>query len=243
MPTRRLPRTDDERSNALSTCLDKSNSITDPAKRLITPDQFTLLGSTASAWAAARNSQGPLLAAQSASTKTANAAADKLRRLISHYIQVMNLAIDRGEIAASDRALYQLDVSSASVPALTAVADLKLWAGRIADGESKRVAAGGPPMAMPGAAQVADALTAFNEADSAQSNAKTAFDAGQETVNALRPGADTLIKDLWDTIEFTLRNDDAPSLRRKAREWGVAYDGDETPVEDPAPAPTPAPNP
>lgn len=56
-----------------------------------------------------------------------------------------------------------------------------------------------------------------------------------------RPTVDGVVKDLWDTIEFNLRAEDASSLRRKAREWGVAYDGveeEEAPPVPPAP-PTP----
>ena len=49
---------------------------------------------------------------------------------------------------------------------------------------------------------------------------------------------DLLIKDLWNTIEFNLRTDDPTSLRRKAREWGVVYDGDE---EEEPPTPPPGP--
>ena len=65
-----------------------------------------------------------------------------------------------------------------------------------------------------------------------------AFDLAQEAVADQRPAVDDLIKDLWDTIEFNLRNEEASSLRRKAREWGVVYDeADE--AEPPTPPPTP----
>jgi hypothetical protein len=52
---------------------------------------------------------------------------------------------------------------------------------------------------------------------------------------------DALIKDMWDTIEFNLRSHDAPSLRRRAREWGVYYAL--RPGETPEPEPTPPPGP
>ena len=63
--------------------------------------------------------------------------------------------------------------------------------------------------------------------DSGQSTAKDAYDVGQEAVAAQRPDVDALIKDLWDSIAFALRADEPSSLRRKAREWGVFYLGDE----------------
>jgi hypothetical protein len=243
MPRRQLPRSNDARTKALNACLAKANATTDPAQRLISPDQIMRLSNSAGQWGTVTGSLADLLRAQTLATKLDGERFDKLAQLISHYIQVMNLAIDRGEIPAEDRALYQLDVNDGNVPSLTAADDVKLWAGRVITGEGKRVAAGGPPMAMPTAAQVALALEHFNEAELAQSNAKTAYDLGQEAVNALEPGVDDLIKELWDTIEFALRNDDPSSLRRKAREWGVVYDGDaaDTATPTPAPAATTAP--
>ena len=42
-----------------------------------------------------------------------------------------------------------------------------------------------------------------------------------------------------DTIEYNLRANDPTSLRRKAREWGVTYDNDETEAPVPPVPPTP----
>ena len=102
-----------------------------------------------------------------------------------------------------------------------------------------RVLAGGTAMAMPSAAQVATAFTAFNGAEITQTSAKTAYDLGQEAVSNQLPAVDALILDLWDTIEYNLRANDPTSLRRKAREWGVTYDNDET--EAPVPPVPPVP--
>lgn len=91
-------------------------------------------------------------------------------------------------------------------------------------------------MAMPSAAQMATAFSAYTSADATQSTAKTNYDLAQEAVASPRVATDALILDLWDTIEYNLRANDPPSLRRKAREWGVVYDGDEeAPPAPPAP--------
>ena len=76
---------------------------------------------------------------------------------------------------------------------------------------------------MPSAAEVSTALTAYEGELAFQTAAKDALDGEQEDVNALRPAADQLIKDIWDEVEFALRQLDPPSLRRRAREWGVTY--------------------
>ena len=39
----------------------------------------------------------------------------------------------------------------------------------------------------------------------------------------LRRVVEALIIDVWDTAELRLRQHDAPSRRRAAREWGVLY--------------------
>ena len=238
MPSRRLPRTNDDRSTAMSLCTVKYNATPNPADKLITSTQFGTLSLRATTWNTARDTLPPLLRAQTTATNAVNAAVTVLERIISHFIQVFNMAIARGGFTASDRTYYQLDESSDVVPPLASGADLRLWAGRIASGETVRVAAGGAPMAMPSAAQVATVFSTYTSADATQTTAKTNFDLGQEAVSNQIAATDLLILDLWDTIEFNLRANDPTSLRRKAREWGVVYDGDAALPPPPVP-PTP----
>ena len=96
-----------------------------------------------------------------------------------------------------------------------------------------------PYQSWPTIAQVNTAATNCTTAENAQSTAKGSFDLAQESVAELRPTVDAVIKDLWDTIEFNLRADAPPSLRRKAREWGVVYDEDEEETVPPTPPPAP----
>ena len=93
-------------------------------------------------------------------------------------------------------------------------------------------------MAWPTIAQVNAAAAACAAAENIQSGAKDAYDDAQEAVANDRPTVDAAIKDAWDTIEFNLRADAPPSLRRKAREWGVVYIGED---EEPAPPAPPVP--
>jgi len=237
MPTRKLPRTDDERSTALTTCAAKYNATAAPA-RLITVAQFNTLGGTLSPWGAARTALAPALQAQTAATAAVDTALITSVRVNSHFIQVLNFAIERGTLAASARSYYQLPVTHAQVPDMNTVADALLWAGRLATGETARLADGGAALAWPAIGEVNSASAACAAAETTQSSAKSGFDIAQEDVGDQRPTVDPVIKDLWDTIEYNLRADAPPSLRRKAREWGVVYDGEEEAPAPPAP-PTP----
>lgn len=241
MPTRKLPRTDDERSAALSTCAAKALN-TAPANWLITSAQNSTLSATLSQWRSNRDAMPPALHAQTAATAAVDTALGKCARYNSHFIQVINLAIERGDLPASVRSYYQLPLAHAEVPLMNTCPLALLWAGNLKNGETARVAAGGAAMSWPTIAQVNTAATNCTNAESAQSTAKGSFDLAQESVAELRPTVDAVIKDLWDTIEFNLRADALPSLRRKAREWGVVYDGDEEEAAPPAP-PTPPPAP
>ena len=103
------------------------------------------------------------------------------------------------------------------------------------------VAADGPALTWPAIAEVIAAALALQNNENLQSTAKDAFDAAQEAVASQRPAVDAWIKDAWDTIEFNLRADELSSLRRKAREWGVFFEGDEEVEPPPAPPAPPEP--
>ena len=238
MPKRRLPRADDARTAALSTCLAKYNATAAP-DRLISAAQFVTLNGALSPWRAATGALGPALQAQTDATPLAESTLATSVRFTSHFIQVINFAIERGALPASTRSYYQLPVTHAEVPDMNTCPDALLWAGRLSTGETARIADGGAPMAWPTIAEVNTAAAACAAAELVQSNAKDTFDIAQKNVSDLRPTVDPVIKDDWDTIEYNLRNETPPSLRRRAREWGVVYEGEEEEETPPAPPPTP----
>ena len=237
MPSRKLPRTDDQRTFALNTANNKAAS-TAPGLWLITNAQYTQLQAILSPWRGARQVVADALAEQVAATTLAKSTLLLLIKNISHFIQVLNMAIDRGVLPASVRAYYDLPVSHPEVPDINTPAEAQEWAVKISTGEANRIADGGTALAWPSAAQVEAARVAAANAENAQSTKKDAYDSAQSILAAQRPAADAFIKDLWDTIEFNLRAETAASLRRRAREWGVAYEGDEE-EEGPTPPPTP----
>lgn len=170
-------------------------------------------------------------------------AADTLRMIVSHFIQVYQMGIARGDFAAAGRAVYELSVNEETVPNLDAEAALLLWADRIVKGDPRRVPQfSEAPMAMPAASAVAAALQSYHEKLEAQTEAKDQLEAEQADVIDLRAEADQVIRDVWDEIEFALRQLEAPTLRRRAREWGVVYaqrpgEPEESSGETPTPAP------
>jgi hypothetical protein len=223
MPYRALPDSDATRIAAIDACLAKAATLP-AADRPYPAALHTELGTAGPAFAAEAQQAGTALSAQSAATSEATLDFLALQTVTSHYFQVVNLAVARGVIPREARAHYQLDISNATVPDLITQADVVLWAGRVASGETARMALpGAVAMAMPSAAEVATAASAYEASAKTQTTAKDTYDGEQNDVAALRPGVDKLIRDIWDYIEFALREDPAPSRRRKAREWGLTY--------------------
>jgi hypothetical protein len=66
---------------------------------------------------------------------------------------------------------------------------------------------------------------------------RNTYDDERQDFAALRAPVDKLIKNIWDHIEFTYREDPGPSKRRKSREWGLTYVTRPGETPDPGEAP------
>ena len=243
MPFRRLPDTDATRTQAL-TAASQKNATVAPADSLISAGTAASLATFLPQWEKETADRSNALAAQTASTAVLDGIGARLRMTVSHFFQVYQLAIARGVFSPSGRASYELSVNEETVPALTTEADLLLWADRIVKGEARRLAnLAEPAMAMPAASEVENLLLSYQTELASQTTAKDALDGEQQDITNLRPVADRIIRDIWDEVEFALRRLDPPSLRRRAREWGVFYalrPGEPAEPETPEPTPPPA---
>lgn len=224
MPIINRPRTDTERQQALGVAKAKADAVTTAGGTLAfsTPTR-SRLDIFLPSFVTEISERGSALTAQAAASAAIDPERDELRTHISHFFQVFNLGVARGVYPASDRGHYQLAVSSERVPDLASDVDLVQWANNIKIGDAARIAAGGAPMANPTAAEVDAKLTVLLPLLQQLTTTKDTYDTEQEDVAALRPEADDIIADVWDEVLFTYRKDEAPSMRRKAREYGVVY--------------------
>lgn len=139
------------------------------------------------------------------------------------FLDALQNAIRRGVFHESVRALYALPVEKRWRPKIQTEADVLEWGQNIHAGETKRIALGGAPITFPSLAEVDAATLDFKTKNNQQSNDKYAFDTAQEELAAISKKADQLIRRCWNEIEAAYDEGDKPSMRRKAREWGVVY--------------------
>lgn len=139
MPYRRLPNTDAARIRALKAALRKGEKLDDintlaysfPLKQKIdvflTKFEIAITNSKAAREKQVENSQK-----FSELTK-------KARLYISHFIQVLNFTIARGELKPQARTFYDLDEDDSKVPSLLTEQELLTWGEKVINGEQERI--------------------------------------------------------------------------------------------------------
>lgn len=222
MPFRQLPRSDGDRLQALEAAAAKAAAV-DPADLAFTAATKTTLDATLPQFRTELQERGTALGAQVEATTALTAQRERLRMWTSHFFQNLNFGVARGVFQAGDRAFFQLPTSQESLPGMSSEADLLMWSQRVVDGETARVAAGGTAIPFPTSTEVGAERATYVTLQADQSTKRDAADSEQEDVEALRDSIDELVADIWDEVEFTFRKDAPPSLRAKAREYGVVY--------------------
>ncbi|MFA7359680.1 MAG: carboxypeptidase-like regulatory domain-containing protein [Candidatus Kapaibacterium sp.] len=220
--TRKLPHSDFSRNIALKIAYIKKGLVA-PADLAITPQTITKLNATQPLFSNRMNNRASALEAQSSATVLKTTAQEKTKTIISHFIQVFNLGVEREDYPKSARAFYKLDVNSNSVPPLIKESDIIYWGEQLITGEAARIADGGEKMTNPTIEVVISKYEDFMTQNNIQSTMKDAYDTAQEQVSSMRPDVDGLILKIWDEVETFYNQDPPPSKRRYAREWGVAY--------------------
>ncbi len=225
--TRRLPRTDEERTIAINKAKNEL-AIVLPAEITITPSTKVRLLSIFTDWKDANDDIQLSEAAKTNATILVETTRNNCSMFIRHFIMVFNFGVERGVYPAGDRNFYYLDAGSDALPALGTEEEIILWGNRIVDGDAARVTAGGAAMSNPTAAEVSTVLTAFTSANNDQNVKTAAWKADVLVRTNLRPEADKVILKVWDETETFYNELPAPTKRDKCRPWGVVYENSET---------------
>lgn len=123
------------------------------------------------------------------------------RMYISHFIQVLNLAVIRGEVKAEQKELYQLDPHNHIVPDLSSEEDLLVWGENIIQGEQKRTSMGGFPIYNPAIAKVKVHYDIFKEEQMSHTLHKKVTSRVMGDVESQRKQADAIILTIWNEVE------------------------------------------
>ena len=148
----------------------------------------------------------------------------KLTRMyLSHFLQVVNMAIARGELKPDVRRWYGLDEESRSIPEINTEQQLLEWGKKIIDGEEERMVKGGSRVFNPTIAMVRMRFEKFCETYDFHKDLLKTTQKLQDKVVEQRKTADKLILNTWNEIEENFSNLEPEEKRKKASDYGVVY--------------------
>lgn len=224
MPYRRLPNTDQARVRALKAAVEKGNEynvydLVISLKTLTEARNFLLRFKGAQAY------YKQCYDNQSKSSRKHQSNVKVARLYISHFIQVLNMAVQRSEIRTAHKELYGLSVDNYNVPDLTSEAAMVEWGHKIITGERKRMElGGGAPIYNPTIAKVKVHYDIFMDSYNRQKNLQNITNRSLEELASMRDTADQIILDVWNQVEKKYE-DVFPNEKRldKCREYGLVY--------------------
>lgn len=222
MPYRRLPNTDQARVRALKSAVEKGDvyNVRDLAislKTLFEARNFLMR------FDAAQLYYIQCYQNQSKASRKHQANVKMARLYISHFIQVLNLAVLREEIKETHRGLYGLpDVNN--LPDLISEAALVEWGRKIITGEQQRNAQGGIPIYNPTIARVKVHYDIFLDSYERQKSYQSLTSRCLDELASMRGRADELILDIWNQVEAKFQDVLPNDVRLdKCRDYGLVY--------------------
>jgi len=222
MPYRRLPNTDVARLKALKQAYQKGKELP-PFKLAFSQSTFNRVHALLPSFEAAVRLYKSTYATGIAKGREYPANFKKAKLYISHFIQVMNMAIARGELHSNNRTFYGLDENDSKVPEMNTEAELIKWGELVIAGETERQNKGMTQITNPTIAVVKVRFKQFMDAaHSKKINQKNTIRVLND-VSVLRTQVDEVILNVWNEVEKNFSNLPDNMMREKAAEYGVAY--------------------
>ena len=222
MPYRRLPNTDQARLRALRTAIQRADKQ-EFAEQVVTLKTTHEAKTYLSVFEKQLIQYQHTLENQVSANKRYQQIVHNARLYISHFIQVLNLAVIRGDIKKDHKLFYQLDPNVHTVPDLTTEAALIQWGKYIIDGENERVRNGGLPIYNPAIAKVQVHYEVFKAYKSTQKIHQSSTNRSWEELVSLREKGDAIILDIWNQVEAKFKDERPFSRLQKCQQYGLIY--------------------
>lgn len=222
MPYRRLPNTDSSRLKALRIALTKGKDLP-PFKLAFSQSSLQKIQAFLPGFEQALMLKKQDYIKQVEHNKTYQKAIRKVRLYISHFIQVMNMAIARCEISSTNRTFYGLKETDKNLPSLQTEGEIIAWGQNLIDGEAKRIMKGLSPITNPTIAVVKVRYEQFLDAYNFQKTLQKKNALNHQKLVSFREKANQIILQTWNEVEEYYRDLPENMKREKAKEYGLVY--------------------
>lgn len=222
MPYRRLPNTDSARLKSLKAAFTKGKDLP-PFKLAFTAGSYRNIQKVLPTFETAIAEHKNALNIQAEKNKEYQRRLKKVRLYISHFIQVLNMAIMRGEMLPETRAYFGLEEEEKKVPSLVTDEEVIYWGKKLIEGERIRRNKGMNPITNPTIAVLRVHFDKFMEYHNYQLSLKKRSQHAQDQLNEKRSQVDLVIQQLWNEVENTFVDLPEEMRREKATDYGLVY--------------------
>ena len=222
MPYRRLPNTDQARLRALRTAILQADKLS-YGDQVVVYKTIHEAKTYLSSFEKQLSQYQQTLESQISANKRYQQIVHNARLYLSHFIQVFNLSVIRGDIKKEHKLFYQLDPNVHTVPDLSTEAALIHWGKCIIDGENERLRNGGLPIYNPTIAKVKVHYEVFKEYKSTQKLHQSSTNRIWEELVSMRAKGDEIILDIWNQVEAKYKDEKPYSRLMKCQSYGLIY--------------------
>lgn len=222
MPYRRLPKTDAARLKALKILLD-NNDIYTVRNNFVGWKSLNRAQNVYDRLYTACSQYKLMLGAQKRHTSKIDKLMRNASMYVSHFLQVLFLAVERKEIKKQSLELYGLTPETTALPNIKSPDGLLEWAPKIIQGEKARLKKGGRPIYNPTIGMVATHYEIFREMYEKHRASVQKTQKALEAVQAQREEIDALLLDIWNQIEHHYENEPPERRYAECRKLGVVY--------------------
>lgn len=222
MPYRRLPNTDQARIKALEGAIEK-DGYRDQGQLIMSYHSVRQAANFLYNFKRVHSEYLSSFENQIRKNKKYQTQLKTVRLYISHFIQVLNMAVIRNEVRKENKRLYGMEPNEWAIPDLSTETAILSWGENIIRGENERIKAGGTPIYNPTIAKVKVHFTIFEEAYYNQKNLQLITNRNLEKVALMREKGDEIILDLWNQIEEAFSGYPATEKLMRCQEFGVVY--------------------
>lgn len=222
MPYRRLPNTDASRLRALKAVIDNDEIYT-VRNRFIEWETINRAHQVYERLLTAVDQYRVNFSAQRRGTGKG----DKLQRnammYVSHFLQVLLMSVERGEIKRSFLPLYGIDEDTKTLPNLKSIEGLFKCGDAVIKGEKARMKAGGRPIYNPTIGMVSTHLDIFRQSYEQQKRLRERTNEALKPLRELRPEVDAVLLELWNQIEAKYKDLPVEERIAECKKLGVVY--------------------
>lgn len=222
MPYRRLPNTDAARIRAMREALKKGKELP-PFKLAYSSSSYVRLHAFLPSFENIYQLQRQSMTNQVNSNKAYQDIVKKARTYVNHFLKVMNLAVQRGDMRKDTPEFFGMTNGNSSLPALTSEKDVIKWGKTIIEGEANRLRSGRTPVTNPTIAVVKVHFEKFMDAWHFQKTLHKRTSDYSHQIAEMRKEADKIIVSIWNEVEESFSSMSEETKRLEAEKYGLIY--------------------